>query len=277
MLLVAGLAFNLAHLDTGGEQIPAAPNSGAPAPNFWGILDPATSQTLVVLVFGGFIVGSIVYVLFHQRGVRVRRVPQPSSWADIIAGLIFVLIFVGLIYVWPRIAQSMASHGTTANATAGASTNTTAIPSVSGIPLGIFLAGALFVSVALVALLLHVGTALRKPVAAGPLRARRLAAAEALGATLSELQFGADVRSAILACYQRFCVLLDRRGVRGQETLTPRELQSFAIARLAVSADSAEALTSLFEEARYSEHPLGDGDRDRAARSLERLRADLEG
>ena len=60
------------------------------------------------------------------------------------------------------------------------------------------------------------------------------------------------------------------------DQLTPRELEDLAVRRLDVTADSAETLTSLFEEARYSEHALGEPDRDRAVRSLETIRADLE-
>jgi hypothetical protein len=65
------------------------------------------------------------------------------------------------------------------------------------------------------------------------------------------------------------------RGIEEQQALTPRELEGLAIRSLAVSEDSADSLTSLFEEARYSEHALGDPDRERAVQSLERIRADL--
>src|SRR6266480_2971574 len=50
-----------------------------------------------------------------------------------------------------------------------------------------------------------------------------------------------------------------------------------AVDRLRVSRDDSATLTSLFEEARYSEHPLGDIDRARAINSLGRIRVALEG
>ena len=106
---------------------------------------------------------------------------------------------------------------------------------------------------------------------------RRRAAAATVDAAISQLQLGGDVRAAILACYQRFCELLGMRGIDEQDALTPRELESVARDQLAVSAASAETLTSLFEEARYSTHPLGEPDRERAVESLERIREALGG
>jgi hypothetical protein len=77
-------------------------------------------------------------------------------------------------------------------------------------------------------------------------------------------------------CYQRFCALLGSRGISEQEAMTPRELEGLAVERLHVSREASETLTSLFEEARYSVHPLGEGDRRRAIDSLAGIRAALE-
>jgi len=104
----------------------------------------------------------------------------------------------------------------------------------------------------------------------------RQAAVDAVAATIQELELGGDVRTAILACFDRFCRLLGERGFRDQAPLTSRELESLAVRGLRVPEESAEALTSLFEEARYSEHPLGPADRERAVESLRRIRSSLE-
>lgn len=275
ILLVAGLAYNLAHLDTGGEQIPAAPNSGSPNPSSAGILDPGTAALLLTVTFLGLVIASVVFVLLRQKRIKTRRIVRPTSWADIAATFVAFFIFALLIFLWPRIARTGEQAVSPGNGTGGAS-NGAAIPAVSGVPLGVFLAVALFTSILVIAIFLRVGTNLRRMAPQGPVRGRRRAAAQAVQATISEIQLGGDVRAAILACYQRFCVLLGQRGIDAQTALTPRELEGLAVTRLAVSSDSAAMLTSLFEEARYSEHALGDPDRDRAVRSLEKIRADVE-
>src|SRR5438093_6191539 len=84
-----------------------------------------------------------------------------------------------------------------------------------------------------------------------------------------------DVRSVILACFHRFCALLGARGITAQGALTPRELEGLAVERLHVSREASETLTTLFEEARYSEHPLGEADRHRAIESLAGIRVAL--
>lgn len=275
ILLVAGLAFNLAHLDTGGDQLPTSPGSSAPPANPQGILDANTSSFLLVATFVAFGVAAFILYLRRRKGTQVKRVMRPTSWADVVATLIAFLIFASMIYLWPRIVGSFNRQNETANGTAAGGGTGTLIPAVSGIPLGIFLAGAVFASIVAIALFFHVGANFRRMGTPISLGKERALAARAVQDAIQELELGADVRTAILACYQRFCRFLGARGIESQESLTPRELEGLATRQLGVSSDSAEILTSLFEEARYSEHTLGDAARDRALRSLERIRTDL--
>ncbi len=274
ILLVAGLAFNLAYLDTGGEVLPPTPGSGAGDANPQGLIDTQTASYLLIATFVA-LVASVVILYLRRKGTPVKRVLRPASWADVVATLIAFLVFVGIIYFWARIVPRGTGSSTT-NTTGGAGTGPVLPPSVGGIPLGVFLAAAVLASIVALAFFFHLGTNLRKLRISEPGTRGRWLAARAVRATISELQLGADVRGAILACYQRFCTLLGDRGISYQEALTPREIEDLAVHRLAVSSDSAEALTSLFEEARYSVHSLGDADRDRAVHSLETIRADLE-
>ncbi len=276
ILLVAGLAFNIAYLDTGGDQLPVTPGPGSPAANAQGPLDSNTAGFLIVATFVALLVAGVVLFFLRRKGTQAKRVLRPASWADIVATLIAFVLFASMIYLWPRILGSFSRQNQTANSTAGGAGGGPIIPSVSGIPLGIFLAGAVFASILAIALFFHIGANLRRrgpPIRLGKDRA---VAAQAVREAIRELELGVNVREAILACYQRFCLFLGARGIGDQEALTPRELEDLAIRQLQVSSDSAGTLTSLFEEARYSEHTLGDPDRDRAMRSLERIRADLE-
>lgn len=275
MLLAAGLAFNLAHLNTGGEQMPGPDTSGTTTANPWGLFDPNVAQVLFGLALGGLIVALIVLLFLRRRGVRARRVLRPTTWADIVAMIFGFVMLMALLLLWPQIASRVGRTGPPGNVTGNGGSNVTLVPAAGGIPLGIFLAAAVFVAIVALAVFLRVGLNLGRQGPAGPLQHRRLAAVQAVEAAISELQLGGDVRTVVLACYARFCYFLGVRGFPRQEALTPRELEGLAVTNLAVSHDSAESLTSLFEEARYSEHALGEADRDRAVRSLERIRADL--
>ena len=276
IFLAAALAFNLANLDTGGEQVPGPDNSGTTSSNPWGLLDPHTAAVLFVVILGGLVLAFILTVLLRQRGTRAKRIVRPTTWADVLAALLAFGMLLAVLLLWPQIVTKVTPPSSGGNTTSNGTSNITMVQAPGGIPLGVFLAGALFVSIVAMALFLRVGLNLGRPKDMGGLNQRRLGAAQAVQAAISELQLGGDVRTVILACYERFCYFLFARGVSQQEPLTPRELEDLAVSRLAVSPDSAESLTSLFEEARYSEHALGEADRDRAVQSLGRIRADLE-
>ncbi len=276
ILLIAALAFNLAYLDTGGEQLPPSPGGGSANPGAAGILDSRTASTL--FLGGFFVILVVMFILFFLRrkqGVPVKRVLRPSTWMDVVATLIAFAVFGLLMTFWPQIVSQVQPPTTQGGNGTNASGNMTMAPSVGGIPLGYFLIAAVIGSVVAIALLFRVGASLKKIAPSGR-RTPRREAAHAVQAALQQLQLGGDVRDTILLCYARFCSLLGAKGIEDQGALTARELEDLAVRRLAVSAESSDALTGLFEEARYSEHPLGDGDRDRAVRSLERIRTDLE-
>ena len=143
ILLVAGLAFNLAHLDTGGEQLPATPGSGSPIANPQGLLDPDTAAVLLVATFIAFVVSAIVLVFLKKKGPRVKRIVRPIGWADVLATLIAFVVFAGLIYLYPHLVSSVNPQAGGSNGTAGGAGDTTLIPAVGGNPLGAFLAAAL--------------------------------------------------------------------------------------------------------------------------------------
>lgn len=277
IVLIAGLAFNLAYLDTGGEKLPAPPGSGSPNPGAGGILDSNSAATILLVCFAAIVVLSIVFVILTRRkGLPVRRILRPSSWFDIVAMLIAFLVFGLILVLWPRIVAAVSRPTTSGTGNPNLSGNSSALPSVSGIPLGVFLIAAVVVSVLAIALTFRLGAELMRPLPDRRRSGPRREAALVLQTAIEQLQLGGDVREVILACYARFCVLLGARGIAAQEALTPRELEDLAVRRLSVSADSSDALTSLFEEARYSEHTLADADRNRAVASLERIRTDLE-
>src|SRR5437899_11728798 len=68
VLLVAGLAFNLANLDTGGESFPG-PSTGGTQPTAVGSFDPFLVDVFLV-AFRGLIVAGIVLRLLHRPEPR---------------------------------------------------------------------------------------------------------------------------------------------------------------------------------------------------------------
>src|SRR2546430_8912144 len=97
VLLVAGLAFNLANLDTGGESFPG-PSTGGTQPTAVGSVDPFLGD-LFLVAFGGLLVAGVVPWLLHPPQ-RARGPPQTPSWWQILSPLfsprlaiLFLLLF----------------------------------------------------------------------------------------------------------------------------------------------------------------------------------------
>ncbi len=98
-----------------------------------------------------------------------------------------------------------------------------------------------------------------------------------LDSTMRDLRAGEDVRSTIIRCYQNMCYNLQDQGIKQYDYITPREFRRRAVAKLPVSDRTVGALTTLFEEARYSTHVLGEEHKKRALVTLERLKGELSG
>lgn len=84
-----------------------------------------------------------------------------------------------------------------------------------------------------------------------------------------------DARAAIIACYVAMERRLADRGTARVVADTPDELLARAVAAGVVHGGAASRLTSLFYEARFSSHPLGEGKRDAARAALDRLAEEL--
>ena len=279
VVLVAGLAYNVANLDTGPETVPDVQDAGGTEPtsrSLIGLLPLIWATTAVV---GLLLVSLLVYSLLRRRK---QKAPKRYAFRRkmYFQTLIMVLVLLVLAYAWRQVTPSTAEGEGDGDGSGEPDPGfqTPELPRVAGIPLAAFLAGAVFAG--LVALAYFLKAAPQGPTLVGePPRVPRTSREEAaatVGEVILRIELGGDVRSAILLCFHRFSELLGARGIRDQDVLTPRELEAVAVDRLRVSPDAAEDLTGLFEEARYSTHPLGEPARDRALRSLERIRAGLE-
>jgi hypothetical protein len=100
-------------------------------------------------------------------------------------------------------------------------------------------------------------------------------AVESGRAALAELD---DAREAIIACYAAMEKTLGERGAARRAADTPDELLARAVSSgilEGLAAGAAEELTTLFYEARFSTHPLDQGQRDAASQALDYLAEDL--
>jgi hypothetical protein len=95
----------------------------------------------------------------------------------------------------------------------------------------------------------------------------------AVDESLEDLRTDPDARRAIIRCYARFERVAAGSGVERPPWATPMEFMREALRRLPVPRTAVPTLTSLFELARFSQHALGVGERDRALVALDEIRA----
>jgi hypothetical protein len=94
--------------------------------------------------------------------------------------------------------------------------------------------------------------------------------------SLEDLGSEPDPRRAIVRCYARFERAAAASGLERKPWFTPMEFMREALARLPVPRAAVPTLTGLFELARFSHHPLGPRERDRALEALHEIRTAME-
>ncbi|HUR68213.1 MAG TPA: DUF4129 domain-containing protein [Candidatus Thermoplasmatota archaeon] len=108
------------------------------------------------------------------------------------------------------------------------------------------------------------------------LRRRQLQEArEILDEAIRDLLAGNEYAGTIFLAYRRFAAHLSRHGFAEKASDTPREFATGVRKALPIGAAPLRALIGLFEEARYSDHPIGSRERDQAVASLATVRNEL--
>lgn len=98
---------------------------------------------------------------------------------------------------------------------------------------------------------------------------------QAVDESLDDLRRERDVRRAIIACYARMERALERAGNARRPAEAPLEYLVRVLERITANGRAARALTELFERAKFSVEPMGEGDKQRAIGALELLRAEV--
>lgn len=95
--------------------------------------------------------------------------------------------------------------------------------------------------------------------------------------TRTRLQTRERYHEAIIECYRQMCEILSSRGFDVGPAQTAREIAERVSGRLHLATDLVKGLTLLFEEARYSDHQIGDEKRGIALSYLNSLEHALVG
>jgi len=90
-----------------------------------------------------------------------------------------------------------------------------------------------------------------------------------------ELKVTDDYRTTILNCYREMCRVLSLNGFETELYETASEFARTVSNKLGLAGDSVKGLTSLFEEARYSDHRIDNAKRANALNQLETLERSL--
>jgi hypothetical protein len=101
------------------------------------------------------------------------------------------------------------------------------------------------------------------------------ALAQVMDDALDDIRAERDPRKAIIAAYARMEKLLAGFGRAREPAEAPFEYLARVLLELRVSRHPVEALTELFERAKFSVHALGGEDKSRAIEALESVRDEL--
>jgi hypothetical protein len=232
----------------------------------------------------------VVLVDLVRRAVSRRREeddeaalgPEPPripAWLRTLTQILTLAYFVAVAYLLWRgaipLVDMLAQRG------AGAALGDPAAPPGPGAPpIVTWTFGALALAVALGALALALWLAFGERVGAWwqgtPPEEPPEPLAAAVEESLDDLRAESDPRRAIIRCYARFERVASDVGVARHPWLTPMEFMREALGRLPVPRAAVPVLTGLFERARFSHHPLGAPERDRALAALDEIRMAIE-
>lgn len=100
--------------------------------------------------------------------------------------------------------------------------------------------------------------------------------ADVFAYTAELLAAGDETREAIFNCYESLCAILMRHRFLRRDFETVREFEMAIRKALPINEEALIALDSVFEEARYSRHEMGEAHKSQAQDALGRVLAEIE-
>jgi hypothetical protein len=101
--------------------------------------------------------------------------------------------------------------------------------------------------------------------------------ADSMSDAIDDLEAEPDARRAVIAAYARMETVLGRHGLERRPSQTPVEYLRRVLLDLTTRAEAVSRLTDLFEQAKFSSHPIGRAMKQDAIGALREIRDDLRG
>ncbi len=235
---------------------------------------PEIKEIVLALIYSLGVIWAIVLVVYllrrkpHMQVEHLKEHGRSNFLVPlVIIGVLFIAIFA--------INQSQPSDQGQPSPDQGIepgvnnSTNNPVTSDTSGGTGAIYvLIGVLAIGLAIAALRHNRSTPLRLEGARSALA--RKSANETVRQATAALYAGEEPRSVIVRTYQQMSRLLNQ-GWRSLNPLTPREVAVLAENEFGWPEGPLLELTSLFEEAWYSQHSMGEVERDRALKALDAI------
>jgi len=258
---VAMMVANVEYFDLGEGGEPLGPKANAVA--------ELLAYTLVPI----FIFLALWLLLSSRKGKGMREKVQPKPGSGI-AGFIVILMILGAVIVFAALTDGQIFDAyqdpQDQNDPGGEGEPEPVVTPDGG--QGSLLIGAFLIVIIVLAL----GGG-RKYLRKRPVLASRAATAlemkkarAIVDKAVEDLYAGEDARSVIVRAYQRMSRLISGR-LQDAPYLTPRELASLAEERFGWPRKATDELTSLYEEAWYSDHQLSEEKKEKALRCLREI------
>jgi Domain of unknown function (DUF4129) len=259
-----------------------SPLSGSSAVNARAAQAPTIALFTLLIGVGIVMLGALVIVVWPGRRRKddlpepVPPAPQVAWWWKLLAMLLpFVL---GGAVVAAAVSGTRRARGVQVTGGLGLGRALTGPASAQQAAGGFTLPSWLPWTV-LAILLLGISTVIvvvvrrRQPLAAQA--SDRAAAGAAVEAAIGALDSDADPRGAVIAAYGAMQRTLGENGVPRAPAEAPREYLRRVLLASRATEQEATTLTGLFEEARYSSHPIPERVRELALAALQTLQARL--
>ena len=241
------------------------------------ILDQLTTTiTQIMLAFWIVLIGYLIYRFLNSKKVAKTRMDFKTGKGQSLlpSGIVLLIILLIVFFLRPFEPGGLLG-GQQGGRTVETNTTTPTPDNIT--PSTPLLLPAVVMIIALASIVL-VWRFLRQKEAAidtGTDR-RQEQAMEVLERAMKSLYAGEDPRSTIIRTYQQMCLLVQVGKIDEEPFLTPKDFAVRAVKELGWKEGPLVDLTMLFEEARYSDHEMGESQKERAIVSLERLKDDLE-
>ncbi len=286
-ILVVALLVSLATGAAASLIIGAATASGGTPIRVTELVLPNEAIVVAILGFFGILLGFFVYQRLSGPAVGFGTRTWLNFLVVILILILFVVVFRSLLGGGPAPTGAVPtvpnppgppppSNGTGTNLTPVGNVTPLFFPSLPGWVPFVLIAVAVLVGAVVGLPAIRAFVEERRASRAAPgARSRTIAEVRiALEQARQQLDLGDDPRRVIVALYNE---LLARLGpiVGGVDPETPEEIRSRHLLRLGIRPTAAMTLTRLFEEARYSSHPLGPGHREETRRAVREALADL--